>query len=69
MNVDSSSHLKDVFTEIDKLGKLWKDKTMDFDMIRYLPGMGKISRQGHIYDALPKKAYASPNYVDKKTQV
>ena len=42
---------------------------MDFDMIRYLPGMGKISRQGHIYDALPKKAYASPNYVDKKTQV
>lgn len=36
-------------------------------MIRYLPGMAKISIQVQIYNALPEKTYASPNYVDKKT--
>ena len=42
------------------LGKLCKDKTMDFYLIKYLPGMTKISRHGQIYNALTKKAYASP---------
>ena len=40
---------------------------MDFYLIRYLPEIAKISRQGQVYNVLPKKAYASPNYVDKKT--
>ena len=40
---------------------------MDFDLIRYLPGMAKISRQGQIYNTLPKRAYASPNWSDVKT--
>ena len=42
------------------LGKLCKDKTMDFYLIKYLPGMTKISRHGQIYNALTKKAHASP---------
>ena len=63
-SVDNSSDLKNVFTKIDKLGKLWKDGIMDFDLIEYIPEMTNISRQGQIYNALPKKAYASPNYVD-----
>ena len=67
LSVVNFSNLKDVFMKIDKLGKLWKDGTMDFDLIRYLPGMAKISRQCQIYNALPKKAHVSPNYVDKKT--
>ena len=37
------------------LGKLCKDKTMDFYLIKYLPGMTKISRHGQIYNALTKK--------------
>ena len=40
---------------------------MDFDLIRYLPGMVKIPRQGQVYNKPPKKVYASPNFVDKKT--
>lgn len=36
-------------------------------MIRYLAGMAKISIQVQIYNALPWKTCASPNYVDKKT--
>ena len=62
--VDNSSDLKDVFTKIDKLKKLWDNGTMDFDLIRYLPGMGKISRQGQIFSALPQRAHASPNWSD-----
>ena len=42
------------------LGKLCKDKTRDFYLIKYLPGMTKISRHGPIYNALTKTAYASP---------
>ena len=66
-SVDNSSDLQDVFTKIDKLKKLWDNRTMDFDQIRYLPGMSKISRQGQIYNVLPEKAYDSPNCFDLKT--
>ena len=65
--VDNLSDLPDVFTKIDKLKKIWDHGTMDFDLIRYLSGMVKILRQGQIYNALPKKAYASPNWSDMKT--
>ena len=64
--IDNSSDLIDVFTKTDKLGKLWKHGSMDFELIKYLPGMAKISRQGQIYNVLPRKAYVSPNYVNKK---
>ena len=50
-SVDNSSDLQDVFTKIDKLKKLCDDGTMDFDLIKYLPGMAKISRQGQIYNS------------------
>ena len=49
---DNSSDLQDVFTKFDKLKKLCYDETMDFDLIRYLPGMAKIIRQGQIYNGL-----------------
>ena len=39
---------------------------MDFDLIRYLPGMAKISREDQIYSVLPKKAYASPSWSDMR---
>ena len=32
-SVDNSSDLKNVFTKIDKLGKLWKDGIIDFDQL------------------------------------
>ena len=66
-SVGNSSDLQDVFTKVYKLKKLWDDGTIDFDLIRYLPGMAKILRQGQIYNALPKKAYISPNWSDMKT--
>ena len=53
----SSRKLKS-FVNYGKMG------SMDFHLIRYLPWIAKISRQ--VYNGLPRKAYASPNYVDKK---
>ena len=62
--VDNSSDLKDVSTKMDRLKKLWDDGFMDFELIRYLPGMEKISRQGQIFSVLPQRAYASLNRLD-----
>ena len=54
LSVDNLSDLQDAFTKIDKLKKLWDDGTMDFDLISYLLGVAKISREGQIYNTLPK---------------
>ena len=64
-SIDNTSDLQDVFTQIDKLKKLWDDGSMDYDLIRYLPGMGKI--RGHTYSVHPQRVYASPNWSDLKT--
>ena len=66
-SVDNSSDLKDVSTKTDRLKKLLDDGTMDFELIRYLPGMAKISRQGQIFSVLPQRAYASSNWLDLRT--
>ena len=36
-------------------------------LIRYLPGGSEVSRQGKIFNIVPKKAYPSSAYTDKKT--
>ena len=64
--IDNTSDLKDVFRKVDKLGNLWEDGKMDHSLIRYLPGLATVSRQGQIYNIIPIKAYASSNYTDKK---
>ena len=40
-SIDKSSDLQDAFTKIDNIKKLWDDGSMDYDLIRYLPGMVK----------------------------
>ena len=42
LSVDNSFDLQDVFAKTDKFEKIWDDRTMDFDLIRYLSGMTKI---------------------------
>ena len=62
-----TSNLKDVFGKIDKLGDLWDRGKADASLIRYLPGGDEVSRQGKIFNIVPKKEYASLAYTDKKT--
>ena len=66
-SVDNRSDLKDVFTKIDKLKKLWDDGSMEYDLIRYLPSMAEISRQVKIYNVHPQKVYVSPNWSHLRT--
>ena len=68
-SIDNTSDLQDVFTKIDKLQKLWDDDSMDYGLIRYLPGMAKISRQVQIYNMDPQRVYVSPNLSDLRTFV
>ena len=39
---------------------------MDYNLIRYLPGLATVSGQEQIYNIILEKAYASSNYTDKK---
>ena len=55
------------FRKVVKLSNLWEDGKVDYSLIRYLPGLANVSRQGQIYSIVPKKVYASSNYTDKKT--
>ena len=67
LSINNTSDLQDVFTKIYKFKKLWDNGSMDYDLIRYLPGMTKISRQGQIYSVHPHSVYASPNWSDLRT--
>ena len=66
-SIDNTSDLQDVFTKIDKLQKLWDDDSMGYGLVRYLPGMTKISRQGQIYSMDPQRVCISPNLLDLRT--
>ena len=35
--------------------------------MRYIPGLSNVSRQGKIFNIVPKKAYATSTYTIKKT--
>ena len=65
-SIENTSDLKDVFRKVDKLSNLWEDGKVNYSLIRYLPGLANVSRLGQIYSIVPKKAYASSNYTDKK---
>ena len=59
-SVNNATYLQDVFPKIVKLRKLGDDGSMDYDLIRYLPGMAKISRQYKIYNAHSQRVYVAP---------
>ena len=40
---------------------------MDYDLIRYLPGMTKISRQGQTYCVHWQRVHSSPIWCDLRT--
>ena len=66
--VDNVSILKDMFGKISKLGDLWEKGKTDASIIRYLPGVSEVLRQGKIFNIVPKTVYASSStYTDKKT--
>ena len=65
-SIKNTSDLKEIFRKVDKLGNSWEDGKVDYNLIRYLPSLANVSRQGQIYSIILKKAYGSGNYMDKK---
>ena len=66
-SIDNTSNLKDVFGKVDKLGDLWDRGQADEILIRYIPGLSNVSRQGEIFNIVPTTAYATSTYAVKKT--
>ena len=66
-SIDNTCNLKDVFGKVDKLGDLCDKGTADASLIRYIPGLTNVSRQGKIFNIVPKKVYTISKYTDKKT--
>ena len=65
---DNTFNLKDVFEKVDKLGDLWDRGYANSSLIRYIPGLSNVSRrQGRIFNIVPKKAYTTSIYSNKKT--
>ena len=46
---------------------MWDKRTADASLIRYIPGLSNVSRQGKIFNIVPKKAYPTSTCSDKKT--
>ena len=67
LSIDNTSNLKDVFGKVDKLGDLWDKGTADASLKRGIPGLSNVLRQGKIFNIVPKKAYITSTYSDKKT--
>ena len=64
--VDNESNLKDFLGKIGKLGYLWEKGKADASLIRYLSGGSEVSREGKIFNIVPKRTDASSIYIDKK---
>ena len=65
-SIDNTSNLKDVFGKVDKLGDLWDRGQADASLIRYIPGLSNVLRQGKIFNIVSKKTYATSTYTDYK---
>ena len=67
LSIDNTSNLKDVFGKVNKLRDLWDRGQADASLIRYIPGLSNVWKQGKIFNIVPKKAYATSIHADKKT--
>ena len=60
-SIDNLSNLKDVFEKVDKLRDLWDKETADASLIRYIPGLSNVLRQGKIFSIVPTKSVHNIN--------
>ena len=64
-SIDYLADVKNMLTETEKLELLYKTGQMDFNQIRYFPGLINIVDQGQIYSLQTKEKYASERYYQK----
>ena len=65
-STDDEGNLENLIGKVDKVGGFWKTGKADGDLARYLPNILPVTRQNQVTGQLPRKAYASLTYSDKK---
>ena len=65
-SINDERNLENLFQKVDKVGEFWKTGKADGDLSRYFPNILPVSRLAQIAGELPRKAYASVTYSDKK---
>ena len=55
LSIDNTSNLKDLLGKVDKVGILRDRGQADASLIRYILGLSNVSRQGKIFNIVPKK--------------
>ena len=66
-SINDEGTLENIIGKLDKSKNFIATGTADEDLSRYYPNIYPITRQSQIAGDFPKKAYASDNYIDKKT--
>ena len=63
---DNEGNLESLYSKVDKIGAFWKTGKADEDLSRYIPNILPVTRQNQIVGTIPRKAFASVTYSDKK---
>ena len=58
--------MENLYSKADKIGAFWKTSKADEDLSRYIPNILPVTRQNQIAGTIPRKAFASVTYSDKK---
>ena len=64
--VDDEGNLENLYSKFDKIGAFWKTGKADEDLSRYIPNIIPVMRQNQTAGTIPRKAFASVTYSDKK---
>ena len=65
--VDDEGNLENLYSKVDKIGAFWKTGKTDEDLSRYIPNILPVTRQNQIAGTIPRKAFVSVTYSDKKS--
>ena len=68
-SINDERTVESLIGKVDKVCSFMKTGKVDGDLSRYFPNILLITRQSQITDELPRKAYASVTYSDKKQLV
>ena len=66
-SISDEGTLENLIGKVDKVHGFLKTGKTDEELSRYFPNILPITTQSQIADELPRKAYASVTYSDKKT--
>ena len=64
--VDYSADLDNLYSKMDDFEKFFRTGKVSCNMLRYIPGLGKVGYQGQLHSAETKSKYADDTFKNKK---